>query len=311
MVLFILSLLALLAGPALDRGLARVHGAERFLDSFVVVSVGGLVLGHILPGALHRGGLLALVGLAAGLGLPVLAWALMHGGHALRRRLTIGAAMVGLSLHALLDGVALSHHGVSAEHGELLAVAVLLHRLPVGIAIWRVVRPMYGVGMAAAALATIVAATTAGTFGGEALEPLLGGRVEAVFQAMVGGALLHMVVGHGHDWACPCLEDQRAASMAGAVVAALAVGATVLLEPGHHHEVSHGALALNFGSLVGLVLFVRFRPSIFAIFAATVARSDHKDADCDSEHHFQDHTDHECAHHHHVHPECECAEDDH
>ena len=53
-------------------------------------------------------------------------------------------ALVGIGLHGFTDGLALGHgHEHAGEY--MLPWAVILHRLPVGLMVWFLLRPVYGV----------------------------------------------------------------------------------------------------------------------------------------------------------------------
>ena len=127
---------------------------------------------------------------------------------------------IGLILHATMDGIALlpTDHleGVDAhghdEHGHddhdehahesefsslldnHLALGVILHRIPVGMAIWWAVRPQLGSAVAIGALAIIAISTSAAYLLGEPVIALMEVRSVALFQAFVAGTLLHVIV---------------------------------------------------------------------------------------------------------------------
>ena len=106
--------------------------------------------------------------------------------------------------HAMAHG-----HGDHDEHGhdedghgsafsELfgnhLALGVILHRIPVGMAIWWTVRPRLGKTVAIGALAIIAVATSAAYILGEPVIALMEAKSVACFQAFVAGTLLHVIV---------------------------------------------------------------------------------------------------------------------
>lgn len=263
MTLYLLSLLPLLAGPLLVRAVSSRPGALALLDGVVVVGVGGLVLLHVLPGAIAEGGPAALLGALCGLVLPFFAGRLLHGRAALGRGLTLGVALLALALHALLDGVALSGHGQHQAHGTSLALAVVFHRLPVGIAIWRVVQPHHGRALALAVVGLIALATTVGTFGAAPLRPVVAGAGWAVLQAAVAGTLVHVVLGHSHG------HDRQAEPQPGSWVAPVAggaVGAAMLwlvhALDGHHVPIVAASLPLQAAVTLLLVLLPLIRRAV-------------------------------------------------
>jgi hypothetical protein len=77
-----------------------------------------------------------------------------------------------------------------------LWLAVVLHRLPEGAALWWLMRPL-GERGARVALALVAAATTLGFLLGGAAAPDLGTAGAALFQAFVAGVMLH-VLGHAY-----------------------------------------------------------------------------------------------------------------
>ena len=72
MTLLILSILILFAGPLCYRFVARDARLRALLDGFIIISVGGLILMHVLPESVAAIGAGALAAAAAGVILPVL-----------------------------------------------------------------------------------------------------------------------------------------------------------------------------------------------------------------------------------------------
>jgi len=101
-------------------------------------------------------------------------------------------------LHALIDGMALgvtnAHHEYAA-HG--LPWAVVLHRMPVGLILWWLVRPRFGARAAFLVLGIIAVATCVGYLAGGMLSGMESIEL-ALFQAFAAGALLHVAV-HQRD----------------------------------------------------------------------------------------------------------------
>ena len=106
--------------------------------------------------------------------------------------------MLPLVLHAMLEGAAFAP-GAGAV-ATPFALAVTLHRVPVGLIIWWLLRPRYGVAIASGGVALIVAGTLGGYFvGTEVLGDMHGPNLE-LYQAFVSGSLVHVVFHQGrHD----------------------------------------------------------------------------------------------------------------
>ncbi len=191
---------ALLLGPLLLQ-LARFGPrVAAFLDGFTFISIAGLFCFSVFPAALAAGGSAAWAFAALGLVFPVAAERLFRRTAARAHLAILGLGVAGLAAHAVLDGIALMGAGlVESDHGhagEDLAVAVVLHNLPKGLAIWYLLQPAFGTRVAVLAFAALVAATAGGFLGGPAVVAALAGPAMAWFQAFIVGSILHVVM-HG------------------------------------------------------------------------------------------------------------------
>ncbi|MBL6975829.1 MAG: permease [Deltaproteobacteria bacterium] len=237
--LLILSLLPLLGGPLVVMALRSVNWASRFLDGLVMVSVAGIVLLHILPAAIARGGGLAVAAAVLGLALPFAVERLLGYRSDRAQALVLALGFFALALHSTMDGIALC--GTGHEHdGEFpfLGVSVALHRLPVGIAIWWIVVPRHGLKAGLFVMGTIVAGSIAGFVWQTGTQDVLAGSGWAVFQALVAGSLLHVALAASHAPYCSeCEEDWQTASGLGGLVAVILLAALSILHGGDHsHE---------------------------------------------------------------------------
>jgi uncharacterized protein len=189
-----LSLVALLVGPLGVVAFRTRRPLLAAIDGFVVVTIGGIVLLHVLPHALLEVGAWAFVPAVAGLLLPLLGE--RSGARAAGDRWLVPLALAGMVAHALLDGTALR----SGEAGaSLLPVAIILHRIPEGLAIWWLFRPLVGARLAAGALGLVGVATTLGFELSVRLVEIVPERFIALLQALVAGCLLHIVAHHELD----------------------------------------------------------------------------------------------------------------
>ncbi len=212
---YILSILALVAGPFIYAWGRRLPTAKQVLDGFVLITVAGILCVYIIPDAIRFGGLAALGFLVAGLAFPVLLEHAFHRSVPKAHVFIVVLAAAGLLLHAVIDGIALlpqvgdalasegTHHGLTVSIGDnQLAVGVILHRIPVGMAIWWAVRPGFGTGAALTTFGLLIIATGFAWFFGAPIVELAEARSIAWFQAFVAGSLVHVVafgVSHSHD----------------------------------------------------------------------------------------------------------------
>ena len=191
----ILSILALLLGPVIYALGRQNRTARHILDGFIFITIAGIICVNIIPEALAVGGTSAIVFLVIGIAFPVVIERGFHGAFHEAHILVLVVAALGLIIHAIIDGIALL-----PAQGRDLAHAVILHRLPVGMAIWWSLRPNLGVSVAITAFAAISIATAVSyVFGGPMVE-LAEARSIAYVQAFVSGSLIHVVAfGVTHD----------------------------------------------------------------------------------------------------------------
>ncbi len=189
MLFLIAALIGLALGPLVFGALHRAPATQLALDGFVLVAVVGLVVFHILPESFEAAGWWTIAAATAGLLLPLgvekvraLSSNASHG-------VVLTIACLALLIHASVDGVGLA----AADGSTALAVAVVLHRLPVGLAVWWLVRPQFGRRWGGAALAALGLATVGGYAMQEALFAPEGAAIQLV-QAFVAGSLLHVLL---------------------------------------------------------------------------------------------------------------------
>ncbi len=211
---FWLATAALLLGPLVYAWGRSRPIAKQMLDGFVLVAIAGIVCVNIIPPAIDLGGWIAIVALGAGLGFPVAVEKVFRRSVHRAHVFIVFLAAFGLVIHAVIDGIALlpaMHTGLPLREGagpssgsvtiNALALGVILHRLPVGMAIWWSVRPNFGVLAAMLTFTLLIVATGLAYLFGQPIIELTNTRGLALFQAFVAGSLVHVVafgVSHRH-----------------------------------------------------------------------------------------------------------------
>ena len=181
------ALAAPVAGALLYGWLHHRPGTVRVVDGCMYVAVPVLVAWQVLPHAWAEGETpTAVLLLAAGTAAPALVERASQVLAPHADNVALAAGLSGLALHALLEGAAL------APGGAGVAAAVILHRVPEGLAIWWMLRPRHGFGGAALGIGLVAAATVAGYALGAGVHDGHGGAAD-LYQAFVGGSLLHVV----------------------------------------------------------------------------------------------------------------------
>ena len=219
--------------------------AREALEGFILITLAGIVCLHIAPEAWQIAGFAGVAMGLLGLAFPTLLEGVFQ---ALSRAhlVVLAMAAAGIVVHAVLDGIALlplvsggTGEEVHAGHGSgsrALAIGVIIHRLPVGVAIWWVLRPQFGTAVAVTTFALIIVTTI--------VSYLVGGEVFnsadwslALFQAIVAGSLIHVALfgvthDHHHDHAAETPKIRSGSFQSRAYRAGLLLGlVTIFLLP--------------------------------------------------------------------------------
>ncbi len=189
-----LSILILGLGPLLYKLSDRSEWMLSVIEGFVLISVSGIVLFHVLPHAMERLGGWAFLGAAVGFVGPLILGSIRRFTKERAENIALFVALVGLVIHGSMDGMALLMPSSGSEGGGSLALAVILHRLPMGLAIWWLIRPAFGVWKAVTVLLLMAASTVMGYSLGGYYGALLHGTASSVFQAVVAGSLFHVIL---------------------------------------------------------------------------------------------------------------------
>ena len=203
----IAALAALAAGPLLDAGAGHRRGFVPVLDGLSRTAIPGLVFLAFVPAAVAGREWGILVALLGGFLIPVLAERTSRGATRPTHRLALLAGLSGFAIHAALDGAALAT--LPSGTPPSFPLAVVLHRLPVGVAIWWLVAREIDRRAGVAALAALVLATVGGyVFGGAVAGMVSDSGALMLYQAAVAGSLVHVVV-HQHGAATSPTERRR------------------------------------------------------------------------------------------------------
>ena len=261
--LVVLSVLPLFLGLAIYPIFRKMDNFHALLDGFVLCSVGGLLILHILPHCLHESGFWGFLALCVGLALPFVLDRFLSGKHEKpRTSATVGLVVfIGVAIHAFLDGMGLSTTNKAQHHSEMLAMAIVLHRLPIGVALAWLLLPQKKWGQALLVAFGIGIFTLFGFFLGKgALSPsqelwLL------LFQAMMVGVLAHVLINKPSF-----LKDRSGPSLRhwGAIGGAIGFALLYLLQQGEHsHQHDHNTVEHAF-----TMLFSESAPALLLAFLA-------------------------------------------
>jgi len=194
--LLLLSLITLFAGPLLFQWVSRSHPLARALDRVIVVVLVVLVVVLLIPDIVEPLGLSALGFLLVGYLLPGLLERVIKQAAQTLHLLSLYVALVGLLLHAVLDGAGLAGSAIRDSGG--LAAAIILHRFGMGLMLWLIIQPVFGNRIAWSALFVMAAATIVGFEFSELLLPFAGDTLIAAVQGVIIGTIIHSLVHREH-----------------------------------------------------------------------------------------------------------------
>jgi uncharacterized membrane protein YraQ (UPF0718 family) len=195
-VLLVASLAALGTGPLIARVARARPQMLAFIDGFVLVTIGGLVLLDVVPHALEHRDVIAALCMIGGFALPTIAESLLHYGVRQTHSAVLILALIGLAIHSALDGSAIAQAGAGGT--SLLGYGVLLHQVPVSLMIWWVLSDQPR-RLAWIVLACMALTTLAGYVAEPTILAILPARAGLWFEGLVGGSLLHVIAHPAHD----------------------------------------------------------------------------------------------------------------
>ena len=196
---FVAALVAPVVGVLLYILLHNRPNTMRTIDTIVFVSLPLLVLWQIFPHLWFERQIGPLMAVFAGLGVLYLIERISHRVARHTDNLAIFLGVASMVLHALLEGGALMP--ATANAPLPFTLAIVLHRIPVGLLIWWLLEPRHGTVAAVAGVGAILLATTVGFAAGTEILPDEHAALET-YQAFVAGSLLHVVFHQGrrdHD----------------------------------------------------------------------------------------------------------------
>ena len=206
MISLLIAIGALALGPIALQFLQRHAQPGRAMMLTLGLLVAILVV-LILEHTVHEGGLIALLFALVGFVLPLGAERAISRSEWTIHRITMALGILGLLLHAISDGAALAAAALDQSEADALALqaAIILHRLPMGLAIWWLMNADFSPRLAITSLTLMALATIVGYVVGDAFFAHISETGRAWFIAFAAGSLLHLAThrlgkhDHHHD----------------------------------------------------------------------------------------------------------------
>jgi hypothetical protein len=201
MIALVASIFALALGPLIYQTFGPMRRTDRIVSGFVLVVIASTLFLEVLPHAYESIGFIAILLAFIGFSGPTVIEKLFSDAASKTHSLTILLGILGLVIHASLDGAALQTGDSSHQH-ENLSLAIILHRLPVGLTIWWLLKPLIGERYALFTLFTMAVATTGGYLLSMQLSETMGSNGLMMLQAFISGSLMHVILHKPHADGC-------------------------------------------------------------------------------------------------------------
>jgi len=201
MIALIASIFALGIGPLIYQTFGPMRRTDRIVSGFILVVITATLVFEVLPETYEVIGYVAIALSLLGFAGPTIIEKLFAKAATQTHLLTILLGILGLVLHASIDGAALYDSNTSS-HYENLSLAIILHRLPVGLTIWWLLKPLIGERYALFTIVTMALATAGGYGLSMQLNEYHQSAVFVALQAFISGSLLHVILHKPHDDGC-------------------------------------------------------------------------------------------------------------
>lgn len=194
--MLLLSIISLFVGPVLYQWLCHGGFVAKAFDSLIIAVLVILMAFLLIPESWAQLGYWSVALILAGYLLPgVLEQLIKRAAHTFHL-VSLLLALAGLALHAMLDGAALTMG--NGATGNNLSLAIVLHRLGVGVMLWMMVQPVFGKRAAFGVLGFVALATVAGYLLSEIVLGMEGDYAMSVIQALIIGMIVHSLVHRSH-----------------------------------------------------------------------------------------------------------------
>ena len=196
MLLLVLSVAALLAGPVFYYQLRRGGLVARTVDHTFALALAALVLVVLMPETLSETGWIGIPLVLFGYAAPVLVERGIHNAARLAHVATLTVAAIGLGLHSVLDGAGLA--GAETQIDSILPVVIIMHRLTVGMVLWFILEPAFGRRITFSILGFVALGTVIGYQLVVQSGEFAAGVLTYYLQAVILGTVIHGLIHRNH-----------------------------------------------------------------------------------------------------------------
>ena len=207
MIALVASFFSLFVGPLVYQTFGPLKRTDKIVSGFVLVVVSGVIMFEVVPELFNEIGYLSFILVLTGFAGPTLIESTFRKAADTTHKLTIYLGLTGLVIHALIDGAAIQSEDIKESHN--LTMAILIHRLPIGLTIWWLLKPILGEKAALVMLFFMGISTIGGFFLSQSVGQIADHSITASIQALVSGSLLHVVIYKPHSDGCLHTSDDH------------------------------------------------------------------------------------------------------
>lgn len=194
--MLLLSIISLFIGPILYQWLCQGGFVAKAFDSLIIAVLIVLMAFLLIPESWEALGYWSIALILAGYLLPGFLEQLIKKAAHTFHLVSLVLALVGLALHAMLDGAVLTvGHGAVTSN---LSLAIVLHRFGVGMMLWMMVQPVFGKRAAYAVLGFVSLATLCGYLLSELVLGVEEDYILSAIQALIIGMIVHSLIHRSH-----------------------------------------------------------------------------------------------------------------
>ena len=194
--MLLLSIISLFIGPILYQWLRQGGFVAKAFDSLIIAALIVLMAFLLIPESWQALGYWSVALILAGYLLPGFLEQLIKKAAHTFHLVSLVLALVGLALHAMLDGAALTvGHGAVTSN---LSLAIVLHRFGVGMMLWMMVQPVFGKRKTFFVLGFVGLATLGGYLLSETILSMEDDHAMSIIQALITGMIVHSLIHRSH-----------------------------------------------------------------------------------------------------------------
>lgn len=194
-VLLILSCFPYLFAPLAYKAGQKTN-FNQILDSFVFITIGGLLTLNIIPEVVTHD-VINIIYMFLGALAPTFLEKKFKAHSLITHKATIALGAMSLIAHTAIDGEMMSSESIQANYAML--AGIVIHRIPEGLAVWRILQTNFSNLIASIGMVVMALFTVSGYFIGDSYFAQFNQSHTDIIQAFGAGWILHAILHQPHS----------------------------------------------------------------------------------------------------------------